>query len=46
MALIKSRLKRNKTMKIAIIMGTRPEIIKMSPIIRKCGKPDNKVHII
>lgn len=25
-------------MKIAIILGTRPEIIKMSPIIRKCEK--------
>jgi UDP-N-acetylglucosamine 2-epimerase (non-hydrolysing) len=23
-------------MKIAIILGTRPEIIKMSPIIREC----------
>ena len=25
-------------MKIAIIVGTRPEIIKMSPIIRECEK--------
>jgi len=25
-------------MKIAIILGTRPEIIKMSPIIRECEK--------
>ena len=25
-------------MKISIILGTRPEIIKMSPIIRKCEK--------
>ncbi len=25
-------------MKIAIILGTRPEIIKMSPIIRECAK--------
>ena len=28
----------NKKMKIAIILGTRPEIIKMSPIIRLCEK--------
>jgi UDP-N-acetylglucosamine 2-epimerase (non-hydrolysing) len=27
-----------KNMKIAIILGTRPEIIKMSPIIRECEK--------
>jgi UDP-N-acetylglucosamine 2-epimerase (non-hydrolysing) len=25
-------------MKIAIILGTKPEIIKMSPIIRECEK--------
>ena len=25
-------------MKIAIVLGTRPEIIKMSPIIRECEK--------
>jgi UDP-N-acetylglucosamine 2-epimerase (non-hydrolysing) len=25
-------------MKIAIILGTRPEIIKMSPVIRECQK--------
>ena len=25
-------------MKIAIIVGTRPEIIKMSPIIRECER--------
>ena len=25
-------------MKTAIILGTRPEIIKMSPIIRECEK--------
>ena len=25
-------------MKISIILGTRPEIIKMSPIIRECEK--------
>ena len=25
-----------KTMSLAIILGTRPEIIKMSPIIREC----------
>jgi UDP-N-acetylglucosamine 2-epimerase len=33
-------------MKPAIIPGTRPEIIKMIPVIRECEKPDNKVHII
>lgn len=27
-----------KNMKIAIVVGTRPEIIKMSPIIRECEK--------
>jgi UDP-N-acetylglucosamine 2-epimerase (non-hydrolysing) len=27
-----------KHMKIAVVLGTRPEIIKMSPIIRECGK--------
>jgi UDP-N-acetylglucosamine 2-epimerase len=25
-------------MKIAVILGTRPEIIKMSPIVRECMK--------
>ncbi len=25
-------------MKLSIILGTRPEIIKMSPIIRECEK--------
>lgn len=25
-------------MKIAIILGTRPEIIKMAPIIRECER--------
>lgn len=29
-----------KHMKIAIVLGTRPEIIKMSPIIRECVKKD------
>jgi UDP-N-acetylglucosamine 2-epimerase (non-hydrolysing) len=28
-------------MKIAIILGTRPEIIKMSPVIRECEKRKN-----
>lgn len=28
-------------MKIAIILGTRPEIIRMSPIIRRCNKDKN-----
>src|SRR3990170_1276863 len=26
----------NQTMKISIILGTRPEIIKFSPIVREC----------
>ena len=25
-------------MKIAVVVGTRPEIIKMSPIIRECER--------
>jgi len=25
-------------MKISIVLGTRPEIIKMSPVIRECEK--------
>ena len=25
-------------MKLAIVLGTRPEIIKMSPVIRTCEK--------
>ena len=29
---------KNKKIKIAIILGTRPEIIKMSPIVRACEK--------
>lgn len=33
-------------MKIAIILGTRPEIIKMSPIIRECQKRQIKLIIL
>lgn len=33
-------------MKIAIILGTRPEIIKMSPIIRKCVKDNLDFFIL
>lgn len=33
-------------MKIAIILGTRPEIIKMSPIIRECQKRKIKFFIL
>jgi len=33
-------------MKIAIILGTRPEIIKMSPIIRECEKRKIEYFII
>lgn len=25
-------------MKLAVVLGTRPEIIKMSPVIRECEK--------
>jgi UDP-N-acetylglucosamine 2-epimerase (non-hydrolysing) len=33
-------------MKIAIILGTRPEIIKMSPVIRECGKRGLDYYIL
>jgi len=33
-------------MKIAIIVGTRPEIIKMSPIIRECENKENLDYFI
>ena len=33
-------------MKIAIILGTRPEIIKMSPIIRRCEKQGINYYIL
>jgi len=33
-------------MKIAIILGTRPEVIKMSPIIRECKKKELTYFII
>ena len=33
-------------MKIAIILGTRPEIIKMSPLIRECEKRDIDYYIL
>jgi len=33
-------------MKIAIILGTRPEIIKMSPIIRECEKQQIDYYIL
>ncbi|AKB30492.1 UDP-N-acetylglucosamine 2-epimerase [Methanosarcina siciliae T4/M] len=33
-------------MKIAIILGTRPEIIKMSPIIRECEKQGLEYYIL
>lgn len=33
-------------MKIAIILGTRPEIIKMSPIIRECGRRNIDFYIL
>lgn len=33
-------------MKIAIILGTRPEIIKMSPIIRECEKQGIEYYVL
>ena len=33
-------------MKTAIILGTRPEIIKMSPIIRECEKQGIDYYIL
>ncbi|HEY0090329.1 MAG TPA: UDP-N-acetylglucosamine 2-epimerase (non-hydrolyzing), partial [Candidatus Lokiarchaeia archaeon] len=33
-------------MKISIILGTRPEIIKMSPIIKECQKRHLVFYII
>ena len=33
-------------MKIAIILGTRPEIIKMSPVIRECEKRGFEYYIL
>jgi UDP-N-acetylglucosamine 2-epimerase (non-hydrolysing) len=35
-----------KNMKVALILGTRPEIIKMSPIIRECEKQDIDHYIL
>lgn len=37
---------RNRDMKIAIVLGTRPEIIKMSPIIRECERIDLDYFIL
>ena len=33
-------------MKICIILGTRPEIIKMSPILQECGKQELNYFIV
>ena len=33
-------------MKISIIIGTRPEIIKMSPVIRECEKQNIDYFIL
>lgn len=33
-------------MKIAIVIGTRPEIIKMAPIIKECIRSDTDYFII
>lgn len=37
---------KNNNIKIAIILGTRPEIIKMSPIIRQCKRQNIDFFII
>jgi UDP-N-acetylglucosamine 2-epimerase (non-hydrolysing) len=34
------------SMKIAIVIGTRPEIIKMSPIIRECEKQGIEYYVL
>lgn len=36
---------KNKLMKIAITLGTRPEIIKMLPVIRECQKNKGKCKV-
>ena len=33
-------------MKIAVILGTRPEIIKMSPVIRECERQNEDYFIL
>ena len=33
-------------MKIAIILGTRPELIKVSPVIRECEKRNSDYFIL
>ena len=33
-------------MKIAIVLGTRPDIIKMSPIIKECEKKKIEYFVI
>jgi UDP-N-acetylglucosamine 2-epimerase (non-hydrolysing) len=33
-------------MKVAIVLGTRPEIIKMSPLVRECGRRGTPYYIL
>jgi len=33
-------------MKISIVLGTRPEVIKMSPVIRECERLDLNYFIL
>lgn len=40
------RIKRGYKLKIAIILGTRPEIIKMSPVIRECERRGIEYYIL
>jgi UDP-N-acetylglucosamine 2-epimerase (non-hydrolysing) len=37
---------KNYTLRVAIVVGTRPEIIKMSPIIRECEKRKRNYFIL
>ena len=38
--------KNNGKLKLLIIVGTRPEIIKMSPVIRECEKRGFEYYIL
>jgi UDP-N-acetylglucosamine 2-epimerase (non-hydrolysing) len=40
------RIERGYELKIAIILGTRPEIIKMSPVIRECERRGIEYYIL
>lgn len=40
------RIERGYELKIAIILGTHPEIIKMSPVIRECERRGIEYYIL